>query len=430
MFVQTWFRQCCKFLLCVRPLFCLCCNQGENKWDLLGRPQRGRPAMTCEMRGCCTGWCYENKVFFINSEWIGPEETVTHNFCFLKVCCCKSDTSWKIQPCTWTKIGTWNKCFWIWTSLFSWRQYAWTHLIWDIIWWVNAQQAKPKNLGALGTKHSSPHHLPNLPPNARLSTGTSTLPRLPTPAEPSSSFRRTRWNQGENSQLWCEPWMHISRASPSCHHLQISGKKNAQIFSNLFTLRGGWYQRTTLGGGVWWAGFPRVSCLGWFLAGMAAASRWTFPWKAEVLDGKVEMEVNWRLTKSVQFLFLRWIKCPPHFFLPPKMIALSPSLSLSLFLSLLLLSLSLIFSHWTSYIHIFDGCESLWFRYIMVSISHPRMLFPFFLGARSGITVEFQGELVGCGAAAELCNFDKGGVKNVCWGSIYMYIYMCSFFNL
>ena len=116
MFVQTWFRQCCKFLLCVRPLFCLCCNQGENKWDLLGRPQRGRPAMTCEMRGCCTGWCYENKVFFINSEWIGPEETVTHNFCFLKVCCCKSDTSWKIQPCTWTKIGTWNKCFWIWTS--------------------------------------------------------------------------------------------------------------------------------------------------------------------------------------------------------------------------------------------------------------------------------------------------------------------------
>lgn len=24
-------------------------------------------------------------------------------------------------------------------NLFSWRQYAWTHLIWDIIWWVNAQ---------------------------------------------------------------------------------------------------------------------------------------------------------------------------------------------------------------------------------------------------------------------------------------------------
>ena len=196
MFVQTWFRQCCKFLLCVRPLFCLCCNQGENKWDLLGRPQRGRPAMTCEMRGCCTGWCYENKVFFINSEWIGPEETVTHNFCFLKVCCCKSDTLWKIQPCTWTKIGTWNKCFWIWTS--SSEPLLMTPICLDSLdlrYHLVSQCANklnPRISEHWEQNAVQHHHLPNLPPNARLSTGTSTLPRLPTLAEPSSSFRRTR----------------------------------------------------------------------------------------------------------------------------------------------------------------------------------------------------------------------------------------------
>ena len=208
------------------------------------------------------------------------------------------------------------------------------------------------------------------------------------------------------------------------------GKKTTHFFQPFYTW-GGWYQRTTLGGAVWWL-VKRVSCLGGFLAGMAAASRWTFPWKAEVLDGKVEMEVNWRLTKSVQFLCLRWIKCPPRFFLPPKMIALSFSLSLSLSFSLFSFSLSLIFSHWTSYIHIFDGCESLWFCYIMVSIPHPRMLFPFFLGARSGITVEFQGELVGCGAAAELCNFDRRGGGEKCLLGIYLcvYIYMCFFQSL
>ena len=84
--------------------------------------------------------------------------------------------------------------------------------------------------------------------------------------------------------------------SPSCHHLQISGKKKPHIFSNLFTLEVADTKEQLLevqfGGLV-----KRVSCLGGFLAGMAAASRWTFPWKAEVLDGKVEMEVNWRLNK-------------------------------------------------------------------------------------------------------------------------------------
>lgn len=60
--------------------------------------------------------------------------------------------------------------------------------------------------------------------------------------------------------------MHISRASPSCHHLQISGKKNTQIFSNLFTLEvadtkeqllevqfGGWSSESVAWGDFWQA---------------------------------------------------------------------------------------------------------------------------------------------------------------------------------
>ena len=59
---------------------------------------------------------------------------------------------------------------------------------------------------------------------------------------------------------------YISKTSPSCHHLQISGTKKPHIFSNLFTLEvadtkeqllevqfGGWSSESVAWGGFWQA---------------------------------------------------------------------------------------------------------------------------------------------------------------------------------